>query len=79
MADEQEPSPEFLNGYNHGYIMAEHEPELLDKILKSLDGNPSNDYMRAMSKGQIQYELDQILAEAELRRDKSDHNYDLEP
>ena len=32
---EEEPTAEFLKGFNAGYQMQQEEPELLDKIIKS--------------------------------------------
>lgn len=43
--DDEEPSPEFVKGYNDGYQLAKHKPELLDKILSSQDSSANNVYM----------------------------------
>ena len=47
MTDEQEPSEDYVKGYNHGYQMSKHEPELFEKLLRSQDSHTSNDYMKA--------------------------------
>lgn len=34
--NEVTPSPDYLKGFNQGYIMAKHEPQLIEQILPSL-------------------------------------------
>ncbi|QMW01522.1 hypothetical protein [Spirosoma foliorum] len=68
--DEEEPSPEFLRGYNHGYQLAKHEPELLEKLLKSSNDNTPNDYSRAMVHGKTQYEHEKLVAEMKAIRER---------
>lgn len=68
--DEEEPSPEFVRGYNHGYQLAKHEPELLDKILKSQSDNPPNDYAKAMVHGKTQCEHEKLVAEMRAIRER---------
>ncbi|MBO0949220.1 hypothetical protein [Fibrella forsythiae] len=48
MTDEDEPSPEFLKGFNHGYQLSKHEPELLNELLQAQTDNSPSDYNRAM-------------------------------
>ena len=68
--NEEEPSPGFMKGYNHGYQLAKHEPELLDKILKSQSNSTPNDYSRAMAQGKNQYEHEKLVAEMKAIREK---------
>ena len=70
MTEDEEPSKEFVKGYNHGYQMAKHEPELLDKILKSQSNNAPNDYSRAMAQGKNQYEHEKLVAEMKVIRER---------
>ncbi|WP_040006582.1 hypothetical protein [Fibrisoma limi] len=70
MKDEEEPSIEFLKGYNHGYQLAKHEPELLDKILKSQSNHAQNDYSRAIAQGKSQYEHEKLVAEMKAIRER---------
>ena len=70
MTEDEEPSPEFLKGYNHGYQLAKHEPELLDKILKSSNDNASNDYSKAMVHGKTQFEHEKLVAEMKAIRER---------
>ena len=70
MIEEEEPSKEFLKGYNHGYQMAKHEPELLDKVLQAQSKNAPNDYSRAMAQGKNQYQHEKLVAEMKAVRER---------
>lgn len=74
MIEEEEPSKEFLKGYNHGYQMAKHEPELLDKVLQAQSGNAPNDYSRAMAQGKSQYQHEKLVAEMKAIRERQRQN-----
>lgn len=50
-----------IDGYNAGYTLQQHEPELLDKILLSSDRN--SEYIKAMAQGKQQYEREKIMRE----------------
>lgn len=39
----------FIKGFNHGYTLAEHEPDILSKIVKNL--NSTNDYIQGIVSG----------------------------
>ncbi|MEZ0542551.1 hypothetical protein [Fibrella arboris] len=71
MTDEDEPSPEFLKGFNHGYQLSKHEPELLNKLLQAQQaGNTTNDYTRAMQQGKEQHQRETLMAEIKAIRTK---------
>ncbi|RCR67530.1 hypothetical protein [Larkinella punicea] len=70
MTEEEEPSKEFVKGYNHGYQLAKHEPELLDTLLKAQSGNVPTDYSRAMAQGKNQYEHEKLVAEMKAIRER---------
>lgn len=69
MIEEKEPSPEYLKGYNHGYQLAQHEPELLDKLIKAQSDN-ATDYSKAMAQGKNQYQQEQLVAEMRAIRER---------
>ena len=47
----------FIKGFNHGYILAEHEPDLLNKIVKSLiELDSKNDYVQGVASGKEELE-----------------------
>lgn len=56
----EEVSKEYKKAFNAGYQMSEHEPELLDKILKS--PNHENECFKAMISGKKQHELERTKA-----------------
>ena len=70
----------FLKGFNSGYLLAKHEPDLLSKVAKTLE--PKNDYLDGFLSGKEEYELE--LQNAQLNelgnlRDKSrDNERDLQ-
>jgi hypothetical protein len=68
--DGEEPSKEFVKGYNHGYQLAKHEPELLNKLLQAQSSNTPNDYSRAMAQGKNQYEHEKLVAEMKAIRER---------
>lgn len=70
MNEEDEPSPEYLKGYNHGYQLAQHEPELLDKLMQAQSNNAPTDYSRAMSQGKNQYHQQKLVAEMKAIRER---------
>lgn len=46
----------FMKGFNHGYTLAGHEPDLLNKIVKNL--NSTNDYVQGIVSGKDEFELE---------------------
>lgn len=71
MINEEEPSKDFLKGFNHGYQLSKHEPELLNKLLPvQKTGNTPNDYTRAMQQGMEQHKRETLMAEMKAIRDK---------
>lgn len=46
----------FINGFNHGYTLAKHEPDILSKIVKNL--NSTNDYVQGIVSGKEEFELE---------------------
>lgn len=48
---------QFITGFNAGYLLAEHEPQMLTILLKDIQ--PINSYISGMSFGHKEYELEQ--------------------
>jgi hypothetical protein len=46
---------QFIAGFNSGYILAEHEPQLLTSLLSNI--KPLTSYLSGMLFGQHEYEL----------------------
>lgn len=57
--EEQQPSTEFVRGFNDAYILAAHEPTLLSDMCRSL--NPSNDFFDGFFAGKDQWQIEQEL------------------
>lgn len=63
---------QFIKGFNHGYVLAEYESQLLNVLLKGLQ--TINSYTSGISYGQKEYELKQTknhLNELEHLRQKN--------
>ena len=60
----------YIKGFNHGYLMAKHEPEVLKHLLTA---TPENEYLQGMQEGQKEYEKE--LAKEKLHQ-KMQHSKD---
>ncbi|HTI11721.1 MAG TPA: hypothetical protein VL832_24275 [Puia sp.] len=57
--DEQEPSPQYLKGFNVGYQIAKADPQLLEKLVKSFDQD--KDYIYGLKMGKKQLDREKLL------------------
>lgn len=57
MEEETSPSPEYLKGFNEGYLLAKESPELTDK-LSSIKGE--SDRTKGFLDGGKEYNLEKI-------------------
>jgi hypothetical protein len=55
MEEQEKIDPQYIKGFNHGYLINEHEPKLLDKVLKSKN---ESIYFKALAAGKRQQEWD---------------------
>jgi hypothetical protein len=60
----------YIKGFNHGYVMAQHEPELLAQLLNA---TPQTDYLEGMKDGKKQHEKEQAK---EMLHQKMKHSKD---
>lgn len=65
----------FIKGFNGGYLLEQYEPNLLAKVLKTL--NLSNDYLEGLSSGQKEYQQERIRLEMERLSQLRDKGKDL--
>ena len=49
----------YIKGYNAGYLLSKHDPELLKGILQS--ANKENKYFQAMIMGQKEHDREMLL------------------
>ena len=67
--EEESINPIIVKGFNNGYILAEHEPELLDRVLKT--ENLTNDYIKALAAGKRQYHKEKVVEQIKKQTDQS--------
>lgn len=71
---------QYQRGFNNGYIIARHEPGLLNKIVKNL--RPANSYLDGLFSGKKECEVEQskekIIDLRKLREGISGWEIDLE-
>jgi len=72
---------QFITGFNSGYLLAKYEPQILSALLKDI--RPLNSYIRGMSSGQKEYELqhtkshlDELNQIRQKNRDEKDREND---
>lgn len=70
---------QFIQGFNSGYLLAKHEPDMITLLLK--DVKPVTSYIDGMKCGQIEYQQEReadLLNELELLRHKPTRERDSE-
>ena len=72
---------EYVRGFNSAYLLAEHEPQLLSDMARSL--NPSNDFFEGFFSGKAEWELEQSKSTElneidQLREEPEEQKRDLE-
>lgn len=71
---------QYIKGFNSGYLLAEHAPDLVQKLVPTLQ--PVNDYADGLLAGNEQFNLDkeriQLGELAQLRNKSQDKNRELE-
>ncbi|KQS32751.1 hypothetical protein ASG33_01160 [Dyadobacter sp. Leaf189] len=65
--EEEDPTAEYIKGFNQGYFISKVEPELAAAIIAAKPDDISNSYVKALIDGQKQYELEQQLVRDELK------------
>ncbi len=58
---EQDPSKQFVDGFNAGYQLSQHEPQLLDNVLAST--NDHNEFIKALAFGRKQNQKEKLMQE----------------
>ncbi len=51
----------YIQGFNNGYLLAEHKPEILKTVTQNL--TPSNDYLEGIFDGKGQLEQEKVNAQ----------------
>lgn len=67
---------QFAKGFNDGYVLANHEPKVLNAILHNI--NPTNSYISGLSSGQKEFELETNVHDLAKLRQSRNQDRDLE-
>ena len=64
----------YQHGFNNGYILAQHKPELFVDISKTLE--PANDYLAGFLSGGKQHQLDLTKSHVKPKHEHKDQQKD---
>jgi hypothetical protein len=67
----EEQDKAYTKGFNAGYLLSQHEPELLKQLLKT--ENTSSMYFQGLTLGQKQHDREKLLAQlkqSQMNQDK---------
>ena len=68
MAEQQDPSPEYIKGFNQMYKLKQEMPEVAQQVLSA---KAEGDRFKGMTAGARQYELERIREVSQKQRDES--------
>lgn len=63
----------FIKGFNVGYQLSKHDPELLAKLIKTKSDN--SEYIRALKLGGQQYDAENLLNQIKQSKAKNKDNH----
>jgi len=55
---EETINPQYQKGFNHGYLLAKHKPELMKQLEKSL--TDKNEYTKGILHGRAEYRMEKM-------------------
>lgn len=61
----------YIKGFNNGYLLNKHEPELLAKLLR---GDKSHEYIKGLEAGKRQFEKEKLVEQLRSLQEKSKEN-----
>lgn len=67
---------QYIKGFNHGYILAEHDPELAKQIVKH--PNVKSEYFKGIVSGKQEYDIEKIRTKLKGAVKKSIPNKNVE-
>lgn len=68
------PETLYKEGFNNGYLLAQYEPSLLEKLLGHLE--PSGHYLEGMFSGKEEFQLEYTRSQTEALSRLRDHSQD---
>lgn len=66
----------YKKGFNNGYLLAKHEPELINKLMK--ESNPGNEYFDGLRLGKKEYEREKMMAQLKEQQNSKGKNIERE-
>jgi hypothetical protein len=68
---QEELTPMQLKGFNSGYELAKHEPELFNKLLSSLERNNDTEYIQGLKFGKGQADRENLLEQLKQSQERN--------
>ncbi|MCF0049534.1 hypothetical protein LXM25_05685 [Dyadobacter sp. LJ53] len=65
MEEQEDPTTDYIKGFNEGYRMSKVDPEVIDSIVAT-QPSTENDFLKGLLQGKKQYDLEQELVRNEL-------------
>lgn len=68
----------FIKGFNSGYLLAEHTPDIINKLSATVE--PANDYLNGIQSGAKQFQKEKSIDQSKaINSDKNkDHDIEME-
>lgn len=66
---EEQLDPQYQKGFNHGYLLAKHKPELMKQIEKSLTS--ATEYTKGILHGRAEYRMEKMKQKLKTPANKS--------
>lgn len=71
----EEATSQFIRGFNSGYLLSKHDPDLLNSLLKSQ--NNDSEYIQAMILGKKEHDRELLLAQLKQSQKSNQRDRDL--
>ena len=73
----EDPKEYYVKGFNHGYELQKHEPDLLRQLLNA--SNPESDYFQGLKDGQKEMEKEAMLDKSPSSQPDKQKDQDIIP
>ncbi|MBS1509391.1 MAG: hypothetical protein JST86_01005 [Bacteroidetes bacterium] len=65
----EDQDKQYIKGFNAGYLLSQHEPELLKQLLKTKE---ANEYFKGLKSGKKQHDRELLLAQLKTSTNSKD-------
>ena len=72
--EEKEPTPEYIKGFNQGYILHNYKPELATSLSKAKFSKENQEYLLGFKNGISQRELEQTKEKFKTKEQGRENN-----